>query len=352
MYYNQSTMEKIRKGYYSAQYFLNTQKILIQQNNYSSATMQVFQKKNNATLCGIDEVVSLLKRATGIYKEKKWQSMWDKLVVKSLLDGNSISAYEPVLHITGPYIAFAHLESLYLGILARRTLVATNCRSVVNAAKGKPIFFFADRFDHFLNQEGDGYAARIGGVTAVCTEAQAKWFNGKPVGTMPHSLIAMNLGDTVKASKMFLNSFPNSQLIVLVDFENDCVNTALNVARIFGNKLWAVRLDTSENLIDKSIQTSSEPLKNGVSALLVHTVRNALDKAGYRQVKIIVSGGFDQEKIKQFEKDRIPVDGYGVGSALLKGNNDFTADIVKVEGKRIGKEGRFLKRNPRMKQVH
>jgi len=49
-----------------------------------------------------------------------------------------------------------------------------------------------------------------------------------------------------------------------------------------------------------------------------------------------------------FEKERTPVDVYGVGSALLKGENDFTSDIVAMEGKRVSKEGRRYTPNPRL----
>ena len=57
-----------------------------------------------------------------------------------------------------------------------------------------------------------------------------------------------------------------------------------------------------------------------------------------------MSGGFNEEKIKYFEKNITPVDIYGVGSSLLKGNNDFTADIIKVENKNIAKYGRDYKK--------
>lgn len=346
------TLQKVRSGFYTAQYFLNTRKILIEENNFSIVTMQVFQKRDKAVLCGVNEVMALLKNASGIYKNNKWKSMWSGLTIHSLNDGDHISAYEPVLHITGPYVSFAHLESLYLGILARRTLVATNTRNIVQAANGKQVYFFADRFDHFLNQEGDGYAAHIGGISKVCTQAQAIQWNGESMGTMPHALIAINNGDTVKAAQSFLKTFPHIPLVVLVDFQNDCVRTSLATARFFGNTLRAVRLDTSENLIDKYLTARKPRSAGGVSPALVFSVRRALNASGFGHVKIIVSGGFTEGRIRQFEKDHVPVDGYGVGSALLKGRNDFTADIVKVNGKYIAKEGRGFKANIRMRRIH
>lgn len=333
-------INKIRDGYYSALYFNRTKHILLKERNFKSVTMQIFQKNNRSVLCGVKEVTELIKAATGYNTGHKWIDKSKALTIKSLKDGSEIKGWDPVMHIIGPYVYFAHLESIYLGILARRTLVATNARKVVNAAKGKPIIFFGDRFDYFLNQEGDGYAACVGGARAVCTQAQSLWFKGNVTGTIPHSLIAINDGDTVKAVKQFAKYIKNANVIALVDFENDCIKTSLEVARSLKRKLWGVRVDTAENITDKSLKGKEF---SGVNPSLIKLLRKALDQNGFNHIKIIASGGFCEEKIKLFEKERTPVDIYGVGSALLKGNNDFTADVVMVEDKLIAKEGRRYK---------
>ncbi len=335
-YWDKVTVARVRRGYYSAVYFNRTKYILEQERDDTSVTMQVFQWNDEAWFCGIDEVIELLKVAADKPKA---------LSISTLRDGDSIGRREPVMHITGPYVYFAHLESLYLGILARRTMVATNTRLVVEAAKGKPVFFFADRFDDFSNQEGDGYAARLGGAAAVCTEAHASRWNGVPIGTIPHALIAVSGGDTIKATQRFAKHIKDVNVVALVDFDNDCVGTSLAVAKALGRKLWGVRLDTAGDLIDVSASSPS------VNSTLVRLVRQALNKAGHTHVKILVSGGFTAEKVRRFEKERAPVDGYGVGSALVHGNNDFTADVVKVNGKKIAKAGRMYIPNARFRQV-
>jgi nicotinate phosphoribosyltransferase len=68
-------------------------------------------------------------------------------------------------------------------------------------------------------------------------------------------------------------------------------------------------------------------------------------------VRIFVSGGFTAEKIRDFERAGVPVDGYGVGSSLFEGRYDFTADIVLLEGKPAAKIGRSFRPNPRMEEV-
>ena len=65
--------------------------------------------------------------------------------------------------IEGDYADFAHLETVYLGVMARRTLIMRNVREVVEAARGKPILYFPARHDHWLVQTGDGWSAHIGG---------------------------------------------------------------------------------------------------------------------------------------------------------------------------------------------
>ncbi len=84
---------------------------------------------------------------------------------------------------------------------------------------------------------------------------------------------------------------------------------------------------------------------------MVEKVRDALDREGFRQVKIVVSGGFDADTIRRFKEAGVPVDSYGVGSALVRGSYDFTADIVLVEGSPLAKTGRWHRPNPRMGTV-
>jgi nicotinate phosphoribosyltransferase len=258
-----------------------------------------------------------------------------------------------VLLIEGPYDAFAVLETLYLGVLARRTRVGTNTRRVVDAARPKQVMFFPARHDHWLVQTGDGYAAHIAGAIGVSTDAQASWWGSAGIGTVPHALIAGYGGDTVKASLAFAEHMPEDiGLVTLVDFENDCVGTSLKVARALGARLLGVRLDTSETLVDQSVIPQMGTFKpTGVTPQLVRNVRAALDREGFTQVQIVVSGGFTVEKIRAFEEAGVPVDAYGVGSSLFQGRYDFTADVVLVEGRPCGKVGRAYRPNPRLERV-
>jgi nicotinate phosphoribosyltransferase len=341
-------VEKMRAGYYTDAYFNHTRSALLAHGTHPHVSMQVFQKKR-AYLGGMDEAIAILKLCT---------AGWEALTVHALYDGDPIEPYEPVLLIEGDYTAFAHLETAYLGVLARRTLITTNVVRMLEAAAGKPVIFMPARHDHYRMQTGDGYAAYVAGQIVgapigVTTDDQASWWGGVGVGTVPHSLIAVYGGDTARAARTFSDwAPPDMNITVLVDFRNSSVETALEVARELGPRLWGVRLDTSETMVDGSLLREMGDFQpTGVNPRLVLKVREALDRAGFESVRIVASGGFDVEKIRAFEREGVPVDAYGVGSSLIRGANDFTADIVLVDGEPCAKEGRAYRPNPKLERV-
>ena len=213
-------------------------------------------------------------------------------------------------------------------------------------------------------------------------------------GTIAHAAIASFLGDTAEAMMAFARVLPvNVPRIALVDFNNDSVRDSLRTLDAMfteyrklmdaGQKeeaekyrLYGVRLDTSGSLRDVSVPPLGEPsLDLGVTPRLVFNVRQALDSAWERwtlpkswqeaakeycrSVKIVVSGGFQPEKIRKFEKLGVPADIYAVGSYLFNNNGatvtDFTADVVRVkihgEWVDMAKVGRRPRENPNLERV-
>ena len=341
-------VEKMREGYYTDAYFNHARSALLADGRRPRVLMQVFQKKE-AVLGGMDEALAILELCCDDR---------DDLTVHALHDGDAIEPWETVMMIEGDYTTFAHLETLYLGTLARRTLVATNTTRVLEAANGKPIIFMPARHDHHRVQTGDGYAAhvagqRLGAPIGVTSDAQASWWGGRGIGTVPHSLIAAYGGNTVLAATKFAEwASDDFNITVLVDFENDSVSTALDVARALGPRLWGVRLDTSGQLVDRSLWDELGDFDpRGVNERLVRRVRDALDRDGFERVRIVVSGGFDADKIARFERAAVPVDAYGVGSSLIRGENDFTGDIVLTDGRVTAKVGRRFRPSTRLELV-
>jgi nicotinate phosphoribosyltransferase len=345
-------VERLRAGYYSDQYFNLTRDLLIAEGHRPRVVMQVFQKQESI-LGGVDEAVAVLRLCAGEVRDGAWEDGWERLEVHALHEGDRIAPHETIMRIEGDYALFAHLETVYLGCMARRTLVMRNVDAVVQAAAGKQILFFPARHDHWLVQTGDGWAAHVAGAIGVSTDAQASWWGGRGVGTIPHSLIASYGGDTVAAARVFAERYADEMNVTaLVDFENDSVRTALEVADALGDRLWGVRLDTSEALVDRSLQDEPDAAEQrGVTIRLTEKVRAALDAAGHDHVRIVVSGGFDAVKIARFEAAGAPVDAYGVGSSLLRGQNDFTADIVRVGERTVAKVGRSERPNARLERV-
>ena len=374
--------------------------------------MQWFTRRmGKTTIVGVDKALAMLRHCTGYFKGDTFVDTSDTLEVSAVQDG-TIVKYEgdplkiqPVIKVRGKYRDFAMLETPTLGILTRSSRVATNVYETLVAARGKPVLFFPARFDVHEVQAADGYAYNIAVQRFnrdhaqdlgpfVSTDAQGDWWGGAGGGTVAHAAIASFLGDTAEAMMQFSNILPpNIPRIALVDFNNDSVRDSLRVLDVMfakyrelmtdgykeeaeKYKLFGVRLDTSGSLRDVSVQPLGEPtLDLGVNPRLVFNVRSALDNAWERwdlpqswkeaakefchNVKIVVSGGFNPEKIRRFEKLDVPVDIYAVGSYLFNNSNstvtDFTADVVrvKVHGEWIdmAKVGRQVGENEKLERV-
>src|SRR5690625_2682143 len=342
--------ERIGDGWFSAVYFLKTKEIAEKVLPNNHVTMQFFQK-SNAVLCGTDEAIALVH---------KFAENPESLEIYSLEDVDKILPFESVLYVSDAYQQFGYLEGIIDGILGRRTSVATNVYNVVKAARTtgvqKPIIFMGDRDDHYTQQAGDGYSAFIGGSTEQATHAMSEWWGIQGMGTMPHAMIQMFRGDVVAASKAYHETFPDDDLIALVDYNNDVITDSLKVAKVFGKDLKGVRLDTSRTLVDKYFLRNHHLMgtfdPRGVNPELIFALRESLDEEGFSHVNIVASGGFDEERILEFEKLGVPVDMYGVGSSLLKINIGFTGDNVLLNGTPEAKEGRRYRPNSRLEKVN
>lgn len=336
---------KLGEGFYSANYFLKSRKIVLENRANHRVTMQWFQRRDNSMLCGIDEAIAIIHTFAHHPEE---------LEIYALNDGDIINSKEPVLKVTGRYEDFGFLESVIDGVLARRTSVATNVKEVLEAAQGTVVFSMADRQDDYLTQVGDGYATYVAGIDRVSTDAQGLWWGGKGMGTMPHALIQICGGDVCKAADIYLESYPEEKVTALIDYHNNVVRDSLMLARHLGDKLKAVRVDTSMALIDHYFddKDTSGFDPHGVCKELIFALRDELDKAGFNFVKIVVSSGFNKEKIKEWTDAKVPVDMYGVGTSLVNNMTcGFTGDLVELDGKPEAKEGRNNYPSSRLERV-
>lgn len=326
--------KRLGDGFFAANYFLKSRKIVENCAPNHIVTMQFFQRTDNAMVCGIDEAIALI-HTFAVHPEE--------LEIYALNDGDVVCANEPVLKVKGKYENFGFLESMIDGILARRSSVATNTYRVMNALKGADVFSMADRQDEYHTQIGDGYASYVAGIRKVSTDAQGLWWGGKGVGTMPHALIQVCGGDVCKAADIYHKTFPNEKVTALIDYNNDVITDSLKLAEHLGETLRAVRVDTSKSLIDHYFddKDTSKFDPHGVCKELIFALRDALDLNGFNYVKIIVSSSFTAEKIAEWVKLGVPVDTYGVGTSLVNNMTvGFTGDLVELDGKDEAKEGR------------
>lgn len=329
---------------YTDHYFINSRIACMHSGNRRRVIYQVFQR-GDVLLCGMKYVHELLG------------TLAPEVEIFTLEDGDRLAPMETAMHMVGPVDRLLTYETVYLGLLARMTRIATNVREAVEAAQGKPVLFFPARFDIPEAQQYDGYAAKIGGAFGASTQAEAEAFGTPAVGTMPHALIAAFKGDTVAAALAFADALPNEPLWALVDFQNDSARTAVEVFRALqerGHVLAGVRLDTSHDLVDTSLKDLGTE-STGVQPELAFEVRRRLNEAGGHGVKISVSGGFSAEKIRLFEKTRAPVDVYAIGERFLRGSTPFTSDVVGYYEEEAfvpcAKVGREFRPNPRLKRV-
>lgn len=429
-------VEKIRRGWYSDKYFCNNVLMLerlamegytfqgesdikdidcsMVRNGDLEVEMQIFTRRRPFSLVtGIDEALAILKECTGYYDEQDcFVNTYDKLEVEAVQDGTFVSysgnplEVEPVMKIRGRYRDFAKLETVLLGVIAEPTRIATNVYNTLVASQSKEILFFPARFTHYKLQALHGYAysvavqaynAKFGkkNYRFVSTDSQASWWGAEGVGTIAHATICSFLGDTTETMMQFCRIMPKEVArIALIDYKNDCLGESRKImGRMFAKylelmmagkeeeaacyKLYAVRPDTSANMIDVSLcgLMATIATDGGVCPRLIRSLREALDSA-YQQwdipsehlamakdwcksVLIAVTGGFTIAKITEFERNDVPVDIYGVGSSLIENsketNNDFTADIVRVkiydEWHKLAKIGRGVCDNPNLEKI-
>ena len=334
---------KIKEGDYSAKYFLVSKKILEQSNKNNVSLLRFKHFNKNVVVCGIQEVLQLIKFCLPEQDFKKTKIYY-------LEDGQITNEDQPILAIEGDYKKFGYLENVIDAILSRRSSVATNAYNLTSMVGSNKIIYMADRSDDYSLQAYDGYSAYVGGIRKFVTNESVKFLKQSNItdfqvlGTIPHALIQQYEGDLSKTLKAFTQVFPNDTVIGLIDFHNDCLNELKMLKKNGIQKLDYVRIDTSKKLIDKSLQKtyflSLYESLHGVNKHLVNKVRNKLDELGYKNTKIIVSSSINENSILNYEKQKTPIDLYGVGKYFMNVNVNYTGDLIKLNGKYLAKYGR------------
>jgi len=264
-----------------------------------------------AVLAGIDEVAYLLE---GLPIKVWW-----------MREGTLFHPLEPVVILEGNYSDFALYETALLGLLCQASGIATRAARCKKVSKGKLIYHFGARRMHPGITLMIDRASYIGGCDGVAVGASAKLLGEDPAGTIPHSLILL-VGDTIKATSLFHEVIePVVKRVALIDTIGDEKFESIRVAEKLGKNLFAVRLDTPSS-------------RRGNFLEILKEVRWELDLRGYKNVKLFVSGGINEERIDRLSS---VADAFGVGTWISNAPViDFSLDIVEVEGKPFSKKGK------------
>ena len=309
--------DDIKAGRTTDVYFIRTKKILVEKGIhrrvFADVTTTSFPKDWKwGVLAGIEEVAKLLEGLP--------------VNVYAMPEGTIFHPYEPVLQIEGFYEEFGIYETALLGMLSQASGIATAALRTKIAANFKPVYSFGIRHMHPAIAPMIDRSAFIGGCDGVSGVLGAEMMGEKPVGTMPHALILV-VGDQVKAWKYFDEVVEQEvPRTALVDTLCDEKFEALMAAEALGERLTAVRLDTPSS-------------RRGNFRRIIEEVRWELDLRGHENVKIFVSGGLNEESIREIVD---VADAFGVGGSIASAKPvDFSLDIVEIEGKPVTKRGKL-----------
>lgn len=311
-----ATPDEIRSGLTTDIYFRRTLEVLEREGKDPEVTAEVRTVRlprdwEWGIIAGIEEVCHLLGGT--------------RVDLDSMREGSLFRADEPVLMIRGRYRIFAEYETPLLGLLCQASGVATKAARCRRAARDRLLVNFGARRMHPAITPMLDRSAYIGGCDAVSTLKGGEVVGVEPTGTMPHALVLI-MGDTIGAAQAFHRDVePAVKRIVLIDTFNDEQVEAVRVAEAMGSDLYAVRVDTPGS-------------RRGNFAAILREVRWELDLRGYRDVKLFVSGGIDEDDIVRLNA---VADAYGVGTSITSAPAiDFSLDIVEVDGEPKAKRGK------------
>ncbi len=351
---------------YTDKYFTRSRQILEGEHFNPRICMQLFIRQGPGRLYGVNEAVEIIKNYAGNADVR----------VDALEEGAEYASLEPIMQIEGPAQSIIELETMYLGVIACRTTRANDnidlhlesvrrqAEKVRELAPDKTIMYFGARHWHWSRDAEISKAAMEGGFDSCATDIGAQAAGqDKGVGTIPHALIIifaqLQGKDTATAQTTLAFDKHIDQAVArvaLVDTFNREVDDTLATAEAIGKNLWGVRIDTAgENLAQGGLaQGPKFHAGKGVTVSAVRAMRDALDAAGHQSVNIVLSSGFgDTDKLRTFveaeKKDGRLFESLGIGG--LFPSRMVTADVVRVDGQDIAKNGRRFLQNPRLRRV-
>jgi len=350
---------------YIDKYFLRSKDILQKENLNPTVKLQVFMRKADCNIYGIDEAIEIIKTYA------------PNATIYSLQEGDHADPCETIMVIEGKVQDIIDLETMYLGVISAETTkkvdnrdinleeIELGMKAVVDLAGTRPVMYMGARHWRWDMDAEISQACFKGGAAECSTDIGAATVGKKGAGTIPHALEAVFhwqmrdislavLGAIRAFDKHILKEVPR---IALVDYANQEIWDTIRCQMHLQERLWGIRIDTcGENYMEGVMPyIGSGIASKGVSLKGVYLIRKMLNDAHLDKVNICLSSGFaNPEKVKLFvdaEKElgmRL-FDMLGIGQVFY--SRVTTGDIIEVEGESIHKVGRPYRPNPRLRQV-
>jgi nicotinate phosphoribosyltransferase len=222
--------------------------------------------------------------------------------IHAVPEGTVVFAEEPILRVSAPLPEAQLVETRLMNILHFQTLIAAKAARMVLAAPGKTLVDYGLRRAH--GAEAGLMAARasyIAGFAGTATVLAQRQFGIPTFGTMAHSFIQAQ-EDEELAFLRFARARPEHVTLLLDTYDTEAAARKI--------------VEIAPKLAAEGIAVAAVRIDSGDLVPLSKRVRAILDAGGLHETRIIASGGLDEAKLLTHDRDRAPIDGYGLGTSL------------------------------------
>ena len=233
-------------------------------------------------------------------------------------EGELYFPFSPVLTVAASFAEAVVLETVILSVLNHDTAVASAAARMVSAAGERPIIEMGSRRTHEQAAVASARAAYLAGFASTSNLAAAQRYGVPTAGTAAHAFTLLHDDERAAFAAQVESLGVSTTLLVDTYDITRGIELAIEVA---GPKLGAIRIDS------------------GDLAVMARHSREQLDGLGATDTRIVVSGDLDEFAIAALAA--APVDAYGVGTSVVTGSGEPTANmvykLVEVDGHPVAK---------------
>jgi len=211
----------------------------------------------------------------------------------------------PIVIVESTFGEAVVLETLLLSIYNHDSAIASAASRMTAVAGDRPCIEMGSRRTHELAAVAAARAAYIAGFDSTSNLEAGRRYGVPTRGTAAHSFTLLHASEREAFAAQIAELGTETTLLVDTYDVFEAIKTGVELTN---GQLGAVRLDS------------------GDLGLLAAQVRELLDSLGASRTKIIVTSDLDEFTLAAL--DAAPVDGYGVGTALVTGSGHPTSEFV------------------------